>query len=85
MASYLGGREQRVIMQNAESTWRPITAGVPQESVLGPLLFLLYINDLCDDIESAIYLFADDCSLFQKIDKNFHKYVNTLNKDLKKI
>ena len=34
MASYIGGREQRVIMQNAESTWRPITAGVPQGSVL---------------------------------------------------
>ena len=84
MAIYLGGREQRVIMQNAESTWRPITAGVPQGSVLGPLLFLLYINDLCDDIESVIYLFADDCSLFQKIDKNYHKYVNTLNRDLKK-
>ena len=60
-------------MQNAESTCRPITAGVPQESVLGPLLFLLYINDLCDDIESVIYLFTDDCSLFQKIDKNYHK------------
>ena len=67
---------------NAESTWRPITAGVPQGSVIGPLLFLLfllYINDLCDDIELVIYLFADDCSLFQKIDKNYHNYVNTLN------
>ena len=60
MASYLGGREQRVIMQNAESTWRPIAARVPQGSVLGPLLFLLYINDLCDDIESVIYLFTDE-------------------------
>ena len=53
-------------MQNAESTWRPITSGVPQGSVLGPLLFLLYINDLCDGMESAIYVFADDCSLFRK-------------------
>ena len=41
IANYLGGREQRVIMQKAESTWRPIKTGV---------LFLLYINDLCDDI-----------------------------------
>ena len=52
---------------------------------IGPLLFPLYINDLCDDIESVIYLFADDCSLLQKIDTNYHKYVNTLNRDLKKI
>ena len=82
MASYLGGREQRLIMQNAESTRRPITAGVPQGLVLGPRLFLLYINDLGE--ESVIYLFADDCLLFQKIDINYHKYVDTLNIDLKK-
>ena len=67
MASYLGGREQRVIMQNAESTWRPITARVPQGSVLGPLLFLLYINDLCDDIESVIYVFTDDLQKLSQV------------------
>ena len=43
MASYLGGREQRVIMQNDESMLGPTTAGVPQRSVLGPFLFLRYI------------------------------------------
>ena len=48
-------------------------------------LFFLYINDLCDGIESVIYLLADDCSLFQKIVINHHKYVNTLNRDLKSI
>ena len=72
-------------MQNAESMWRLTTAGVPQGSN-GPLLFLIYIDDLCDGIESAIYLSADDCSLFQKNTQKLSQvaYISTLHRDLKK-
>ena len=64
--------KQRFVMQNVESMWRPIPAGVPQGSVFRLLLVFLYINDLCDGRESVIHLFVDACSLFQQIDKNVH-------------
>ncbi len=62
--SYLSNRRQRVILRNACSPWGSVTAGVPQGSVLGPLLFLIHINDIIDGIESQIKLFADDTSLY---------------------
>ena len=49
-------------------TWRNVTADVPQGSVLGPLLFLAYINDLTDNISSQMRLFADDSSLFGRVE-----------------
>ena len=62
--SYLCNRKQRVVINGSESVWGKIDAGVPQGSVLGPLLFLIYINDLEDGIKSQIKFFADDTSLF---------------------
>ena len=62
--NYLSKRRQRVVLNGKESSWMDIKAGVPQGSVLGPLLFLIYINDLTDNIESDMRLFADDSSLF---------------------
>ena len=64
-SSYLSGRRQRVVINGESSDWSPIRAGVPQGSILGPLLFLIYINDIVKDIGSAIRLFADDTSLYE--------------------
>ena len=56
-------RQQFVSLQNVSSQARPNDYGVPQGSILGPLLFLLYINDLPDTVQSALILFADDSCL----------------------
>lgn len=60
--SYLSNRQQRVLIEGQRSTWRDIFSGVPQGSVLGPLLFLLYINDLGLNINLNMRLFADDAT-----------------------
>ena len=57
-------RKQRVVLNGKCSEWSEITAGVPQGSVLGPLFFLIYINDLVDGLSSDAKLFADNTSLF---------------------
>ena len=67
-ADYLSDRKQRVVLPGTVSDWTYIRAGVPQGSILGPLLFLLYINDIVNDIGSNIRLFADDTSLFIIVD-----------------
>ena len=67
--SYLSDRRQRVILPGVSSVWNCIRAGVPQGSILGPLLFLLFINDIVNGIDSNIRLFTDDTSLFIIVDK----------------
>ena len=61
--SYLSQRKQRVVLAGQTSDWMTVEAGVPQGSILGPLLFLVYINDICSGIQTDINLFADDTSL----------------------
>ena len=62
-SDYRSNRYQRVIIPGGISTLCHIQAGVPQGSILGPLLFLIYINDIVDDIQANVNLFADDTSL----------------------
>ena len=64
LSNYLSGRQQRVVLQSAVSSLKPISAGVPQGSVLGPLLFLIFVNDISDSLLSLTRLFADDSSLY---------------------
>ena len=62
---YLRDRKQRVVLNGQNSVWRKINSGAPQGSVLGLLLFLIYINHLPDGIMSICKIFADDTSLFK--------------------
>ena len=62
--SFLHNRRQRVVLNGQSSSWLSIRAGVSQGSVLGPLFFLIYINDLPEGLNSEVKLFADDTSLF---------------------
>ena len=84
LKNYLQNREQRVVLNGQTSGWRKINSGFPQGSVLGPLLFLIYINDLPDGIISMCKIFADDTSLFSKV-LDINKSVTELNTDLEKI
>ena len=79
--SYLSNRKQRVVLNGSFSEYSNVLSGVPQGSVLGPLLFLIYINDLEKDIKSNIKFFADDTMLFSIVN-NPTISGNELNHDL---
>ena len=78
--NYLDDRKQRVVINGSYSDYSNIESGVPQGSVLGPLLFLVYINDLERNIKSNIKFFADDTMLFSIV-KNLQISANELNRD----
>ena len=83
--NYLTDRQQRVVINGQHSNWASVLAGVPQGSVLGPLLFLIYINDITDEVESSeVRLFADDTILYIFIDNPVQSAL-ALNSDLQKI
>ena len=81
---YLTDRKQRVVLHGVNSSWTSVKAGVPQGSILGPLLFLLYINDIVVDINSSIRLIADDTNLYIIVDIPIQA-AEQLNLDLAKI
>ena len=84
LKNYLKNCKQRVVLNSQTSEWRKINCGLPQRSILGPLLFLIYINDLPNGITSICKIFADDTSLFSKV-QNVNKSANEINCDLGKV
>ena len=81
--AFLSNRQQKVVVEGEESDSVPVTSGVPQGSVLGPILFLAYINDLPKDIVSQVRLFADDTAIYLTLDSKSDS--DTLQKDLDRL
>ena len=77
---FLDNRQQSVIVNGSSSEPIPVSSGVPQASVLGPFLFLIYINDLPMNVKSKVRLFADDTALYLTISKSSQSEI--LQKDL---
>ena len=65
--SFLNDRKQKVTVNGTESKNHKVTSGIPQGSVLGPILFVIYINDMPECVDSTTYLFADDTKIFREI------------------
>jgi ribosomal protein S20 len=80
---FLVGRKQRVGVAGSYSEWSSVLSGVPQGSVLGPLLFVCYINDMPDTVTSFIYMYADDTKMFRQI--NDQSDTVALQNDLDKL
>ena len=77
IADFLSNRSQRVRVNQSHSDFKPVTSGIPQGSILGPLLFIIFINDLPDGLSSLCEIFADDTKLF-----NSHKKSKIMQQDL---
>ena len=84
ITDFLNSRKQRVALNGQFSSWTSIEAGVPQGSILGPLFFLIYVNDLSDDLMTNVKLFANDTSLFSVV-HDVNTSSTNLNNDLRKI
>jgi hypothetical protein len=67
ISDFLCGRRQRVVVNGAHSSWSEVLSGIPQGSVLGPLLFICYVNDMPDAVQGLIKMFADDTKVFNKV------------------
>ena len=81
--NFLRGRFQRVLVNGQTSNWETIQAGFPQGSMLGPLFFLTYINDLTHNLNTNVKLFVDDISLLSEVCDPLET-ANVLNNNLRK-
>ena len=81
---FLKNRKQRTVLNGQCSNWGDISAGVPQGSILGPLFFLVYTNDLTADLKCNVKCFADDTSLFTTV-QDSNTAANDMNHDLELI
>ena len=82
LKSFLSNRKRRVILNDQCSDWQGINVGVPQGSILGPLLFLIYVNDLAEGLKSSVKCFTDNIRIFSIV-KDPTKSSNEFNIDLK--
>ena len=82
LRSYLSDRKQRVIINTDYSDLQPIKAGVPQGNVLGPLLFLVFINNLFSQASNHLDIFANDSTLWSIVDNDRKEVAESLNRDL---
>ena len=80
-------RHQRVVVDGATSEWIPIVSGVPQKSLLGPLLFILYTSEMFELVDIRLSAYADDSTLFAVVRKPADRPVvaASLNRDLARI
>ena len=83
MEDYLKGTEMRTVVKDQKSEWREVNNGITQGSILAPIMFLGYVNDMTEVVGSYISLFADDAKLLRKI-RN-HKDCEELQNDINKI
>ena len=81
---FLSHRYQRIVLNGQSSSWAEVLADVPQGSILGPLFFLMYVNDLSYRLSSTTQLFIHDTSLFSVV-YDITQSTNELNDDLEKI
>ena len=75
--NYLMNCKMRVVLSGAKSNWHTINTGVPQGSILGPLMFLIYADDMVEELECDIHLYADDALLIA----NYRNHITAIEKN----